>query len=287
MYVISGATGHTGKVAATKLLAQGKPVRALVRSKAKAQDLAAQGAELVEVALDDRAGLEAALKGATGAYLLCPPDMVATDFIADRQKLFESVAASAKAAGVPHVVLLSSVGAHQPRGIGIIQTVRAAEQSLNSAGVTSTVLRAGYFVENWGSVLPVAKKDGVLPSFIPGDLAIPMVSSQDVGALAAQALLEGPRGARTLELGGPQDLTPRDVAAVVSKLLGRTIQLVEAPIEAVVPTFTSFGISENIASLYRDMYIGIRDGIVTWEAGKAEARRGATSPEATLGQLLK
>ncbi|WP_410963348.1 NAD(P)H-binding protein, partial [Salmonella sp. SAL4455] len=69
MYVISGATGNTGKVAATRLLQAGKPVRALVRSKAKAADLAALGAELVEVDLADRPALEKAVAGATGVYL--------------------------------------------------------------------------------------------------------------------------------------------------------------------------------------------------------------------------
>lgn len=114
-----------------------------------------------------------------------------------------------------------------------------------------------------------------------------MVSTTDIGSLAAEALLDGPRGERVLELSGPRDLTPQDIAAVISKLLARTIQLVEAPLEAVVPTFTSFGISSDIAELFRQMYEGIRAGRVSFEGGKAEARRGSTSAEETLRQLSK
>lgn len=287
MYVITGASGNTGKIAASKLLKGGHKVRALVRSAAKAKDLAALGAEVVETELGDRAGFERALAGASGLYLLSPPDLASNSFLAERAKLLESVVAAVAAAKVPHVVLLSSIGAHQPSGTGIVQSVAGAEKALHGAGVTSTFLRAAYFVENWGAVVPVAKQDGVLPSFLPGDLKVPMVSTADIGSLAAEALLDGPRGRRVLELAGPVDPTPKDVAATVSKILGKPIQLVEAPLEAVVPTFMSFGISADVAGLYRDLYDGIIKGRVVFEAGTAEARRGSTSLEDTLRQLAQ
>ncbi len=287
MYVISGATGNTGKIATKKLLQAGKKLRALVRHADKAADLAALGAEVVAVNLNDQAGLERALSGAEGFYLLSPPDLGAQSFLAERSKLLGSIAQIAKRASVPHVVFLSSVGAQHETGTGIIQTVHAGEVALRAAGVPSTFLRAAYFVENWASVLPVAKQDGVLPSFIAGDQCLPMVSTADIGSLAAEALLDGPRGERVLELSGPQDSTPKDVAAVVSKILGRTIQLLEPPLDAVVPTFTSFGISADVASLFHGLYEGIRTGRVSFEGGSAEARRGSTSLEATLRQLTK
>ena len=287
MYVISGATGNTGKVAAKQLLQAGKKVRALVRHIDKASELAALGAEVVAVDLADRAGLERALAGAQGFYLLSPPDLGSHSFLAERSKLLGAVAEVAQAARVPHVVFLSSVGAQHASGTGIIQTVHAGEVALRAAGVTSTFLRAAYFVENWAAVLPVAKQDGVLPSFIPGDLKLPMVSTIDIGSLAAEALLDGPRGQRVLELSGPRDLTPKDVAAAVAKLLGRAVQLVEPPLDAVVPTFTSFGISADVAALFRGMYEGLASGRISFEGGKAEARRGKTSLQETLGQLSK
>jgi uncharacterized protein YbjT (DUF2867 family) len=287
MYVISGASGNTGKVAATQLLKAGKKVRALARNADRVKDLVALGAEVVAVDLSDRAGLERALTGATGFYLLSPPDMGSQSFLAERSQLLEAVAATVKAAAVPHVVFLSSIGAQHETGTGIIQTVAAGERALRRSGVPSTFLRASYFVENWGAVLPVAKQDGVLPSFIPGDLKTPMVSTVDIGTLAAEALLEGPRGERVLELAGPQDLTPKELAATVAKILGKPVQLVEPPLDAVVPTFTSFGISADVAALYRGMYEGMISGKVAFEGGRAEARRGATSLETTLRKLAQ
>jgi uncharacterized protein YbjT (DUF2867 family) len=125
------------------------------------------------------------------------------------------------------------------------------------------------------------KQDGVLPSFLPLDVPVPMVSTPDIGKAAARALLDGPRGVRAIELAGPTDPSPNDLAAAASKILGRTIKAVQAPLEAVVPTFTSLGISQNIAELYREMYAGIASGRVAEEPGN-EKVRGATSVGETL-----
>lgn len=284
MFVIAGASGNTGSVAAETLLRAGKQVRALVRDPNKAEKLKALGAELYQVDLTDQAALGRAVAGAEGVYLLSPPDMAANNFVADRKVLTQKQIATLGAAKVPHVVLLSSIAAQHPDGNGPIQTVHNMEQQLRAAGLPSTFVRAGYFVENWGAVAHPVKADGVLPTFIAPTRAVPMVSTVDIGKTVAQAFLDGPRGTRIIELAGPTDPTPNDVAAAFSKILGRPIQVVEAPFSAVVPTFTSFGISENVASLYREMYEGIASGRVA--VGEGERVRGTTSLETTLRALL-
>jgi uncharacterized protein YbjT (DUF2867 family) len=286
MFVVTGATGHTGSVVARTLLQAGRKVRVLVRDPAKAQPLAALGAEVVRGELTDQRSVKSALAGAEGLYLLSPPDMTARDFIAERSKLMGELAATIGEARVPHVVLLSSIGAQQPSGTGPILTVRAGEQALLATGLPVTFLRPAYFLQNWASVLPVAVKDGVLPSFLPASKTYPMISVHDIGPVAAQALLDGPRGTRIIELCGPRDLSPDDVAAIVAKLVGRPVKVAEAPLAAVVPTFTSFGISENIASLYQQMYAGMISGLVTFAGQGTEFRRGPTSAEDTLRALL-
>jgi uncharacterized protein YbjT (DUF2867 family) len=285
MYVVTGATGNTGKIVAKQLLAAGKKVRVIVRDAAKAQELAAQGAEVVTADLTDGAAFGKALAGATGLYLLSPPDMGAKDFLKERAAWLASVVATVKAARVPHVVFLSSISADRSSGTGIILSVHEGERLLREAGVPTTALRAGYFVENWAAVVPAAKGDGVLPSFIAANQAIPMVSSVDIGKTAADLLLEGAAAPRVVELSGPRDLTPNDVAQTLSKILDKPVQVVEPPLDAVVPTFTSFGISPNIAALYRDMYQGLRDNTVVFQGPPAEARRGKTPIEETLRQL--
>jgi uncharacterized protein YbjT (DUF2867 family) len=285
MFVINGATGNTGSVVAKTLLAAGKQVRAVVRDEKKAQELKALGAELFVGDLTDLAALERAVTGAEGVYLISPPDIKPRDFISERKALTEQQVAVLARAKVPHVVVLSSIAAQHPDGNGPIGTLYNVEQQLRRAGVPSTFVRAAYFLENWGAVAHPIKADGVLPSFLPLDVAVPMVSTPDIGKTAAQALLDGPRGVRVIELAGPTDPTPNELAAAASKILGKPVKAVQAPLEAVVPTFTSFGLSQNIAELYRDMYAGIASGRVAAEPGN-EKVRGTTSVEETLRKLL-
>src|SRR6185369_7502192 len=147
-------------------------------------------------------------------------------------------------------------------------SVRNVELQLRAAGLPATFVRAAYFVENWGAVVQAVKGDGVLPSFIAAGARISMVSTPDIGKTVAQALLDGPRGVRVIELSGPSDVSPNDVAAAFSSILGKPVQVVEAPLDAVVQTFTSFGMSENIAQLFREMYEGMALGKVVAEPGE-------------------
>ena len=281
MFVINGATGNTGSVVAKTLLAAGKQVRAVVRSEAKAAELKALGAELFVADFTDPAALARAVTGAEGVYLLSAPDIASNDFVNERKALTETQIAALARAKVPHVVLLSSIGAQHADGTGPILTLHHAEQQLRRAGIPSTFLRPAYFVENWNELAHPVKQDGVLPSFFALDVPVPMVSTPDIGKTAARALLDGPRAVRTIELAGPTDPTPNDLAAAITKILGRPIKAVQAPLEAVVPTFTSLGVSQNISELYRDMYAALQSGHVASEPGN-EKVRGTTSVEETL-----
>jgi uncharacterized protein YbjT (DUF2867 family) len=284
MFVITGATGHTGSVAAETLLAAGKKVRVVVRDATKGERLKALGAEVFVADLTDTAALGLAVRGAEGVFFLSPPDMSPKDFITERKQLTQRQIDAIAAEKPRHVVLLSSIGAQLASGTGPIVSVHHAEQQLRASGLASTFVRAAYFVENWAAALPAAKGDGVLPSFIAADQRVPMVSTADIGKTVAQALLDGPRGTRVIELSGPSDLSPNDVAATLSRILGKPIQVIEAPLDAVVPTFMSFGASPNIAGLYREMYELVASGRFVPEQG--EHVRGTTALEATLRALL-
>lgn len=284
MFIVTGATGHTGSVVAQTLLAAGKQVRVVVRDAAKTTQLRALGAEVFVADLADQAALARAVRGGEGVFLLSPPEMVAEDFVAERKRLTQAQVDTLSAEKVPHVVLLSSIGAQLSSGTGPVMTLHNAEQQLRAAGVPSTFVRAGYFLENWGAVAHAVKNDGVLPSFIAAGRVVPSVGTVDIGKAAAQALLDGPRGVRVIELNGPRDVTPSDVAAIFSRALGKPIRVVEAPLDAVVPTFTGFGVSHDIARLYREMYEAIAANRLVPEPG--EHQRGTTPVEDTLRALL-
>ncbi|MBE7454960.1 MAG: NmrA family NAD(P)-binding protein [Kofleriaceae bacterium] len=286
MYVITGVTGNTGAVVADTLLTAGKPVRVVVRDAARAAPWRARGAEVAVAALEDTAALTAALRGATGAYLLVPPRLASADPAGENRAVVASLAAATRAAAVPHAVLLSSIGAQHPDGTGPIATLHHAEAAL--AEVTAlTAVRAAYFMENWGASLG-AVAQGALPTFLPRALAIPMIATRDIGTTAAATLVEGPGGERrrVLELAGPRPYSADDVAAAVAAITGQPVAAAEAPLDAVVPTFTRFGVSAAMAALYREMYAAIIAGRVDWEGGAARAVRGPTPLQDVLRTLL-
>ncbi|WP_169927227.1 NmrA family NAD(P)-binding protein [Labilithrix luteola] len=288
MFVIAGATGNTGSVVADTLLAQGKKVRVLVRDAAKGEAFRKRGADVfVLPSLDDEAGLTRALTGAEAAYILSPPDVASSSFLADRRKTFDVVKRAVDASGVGHVVLLSSIAAHRDHGTGPILSVAYAERVLRETKAKLTFVRASYFLENWAPVL-AATADGKLPTFLPADLTIPMVATKDIGLVAAKALLEGPPSAKVdiIELAGAEDESPRTIAAHLSTILGKPLELDVAPLDAVVPVFTSFGVSVDAASLFREMYAGLQNGTVAFEGNGARFVRGSTGAEAVLRGLL-
>jgi uncharacterized protein YbjT (DUF2867 family) len=285
MYAIAGVTGHTGKIAAETLLAQGKAVRVIVRKAEQGAAWKAKGAEVAVASLDDEAALTKAFTGAEGAYVLLPPDVTSNEVLASRARLTKAISAAVQAAKLPHVVLLSSVGAQLPDGTGPIKMLHDAEKSLEKTGAATTFVRASYFLENFGGVLQPAKTDGVLPSFMPAGMVHETVTTRDIGRTVAQALVDGPRGRRVIELAGAAPTSANDVAAKLTKLLGRPVKVAEAPLEAVVPTFMSFGMSQNMSELYREMIAGFNSGHIKPDHPD-QLVRGQVGVEEGLKELL-
>src|SRR2546430_16958329 len=121
MFVIAGATGNTGSVVTSTLLAQGKPVTVLVRDAQKAHGWREKGAQVATVSLEDSQALAAAFGGAEGAYLLIPPNYKAEDTLAYGFRIGQALANAVKTSGIPHGVLLSSIGAQHAPGTGAIR----------------------------------------------------------------------------------------------------------------------------------------------------------------------
>ena len=284
MYVVAGVTGNTGKVVADALLAQKKPVRVIVRDAKKGEPWKARGAEVAVAELDDAAALTAALRDAEGAYLLLPPQMSSTSVRADNARRTKAFVEAIDASSVKHVVLLSSVGAQHAEGTGPITSLHDAEVALAKTRAAVTFVRASYFMENTATSL-YALGDGVLPGFLNLDAAIPMVATDDIGAVAAKALLEGGKGKSVIELSGPRDYSPRDVAAALTRILGKTITPQQGPESAIVPALQSAGLNAEWAALYRDMIVGVNNGQVASEHGSARALRGPTEIDVILHRL--
>jgi uncharacterized protein YbjT (DUF2867 family) len=278
MFTIFGANGNTGTVVTAKLIAAGKKVRAVVRDAHKAP----AGAEAFVGEVTDAAAVAKALAGAEGAYLLMPPDNAATDLVARNAKIIDHYVAGLSAHKVPYAVMLSSVGAQKPSGTGPIQTCHYAEAKLPTSGAKLTFVRAAYFIENILANAYPMKHDGVLPVFGGGEgYPFPMVATRDIGEVAAEALLHPPAQTEWIELSGPKEYSFNDAAAEATKILGRAVTTKVLPLDAVVPTFTGFGMSPNVAGLYKDMIAAFGSGLGF--EGKGRAVRGKTD----LASVLK
>ena len=193
MYAITGVSGHTGAATAEALLSTGHQVRAVVRNAERGELWRRKRCDVAVADLGESSALATALRGVDGAYLLSPPNFAAADFLADRQALLEGLVEGVKEAEIRNVVFLSSIGAQHASGTGPIVSLHRAEQAIQGIAPSVTFLRAAYFLENWGSAIPVAREQGVLPHYGPIDVKFPQVSARDIGEAAANALVEGER----------------------------------------------------------------------------------------------
>jgi uncharacterized protein YbjT (DUF2867 family) len=180
--------------------------------------------------------------------------------------------------------MLSSIGAHQPDGTGPVLGLRDAEATFTRGRAAATFVRAAYFMENWSSAL-LGVAQGVLPTFLLADKAIPLVATRDIGTAAARLLAEGGSGKRIIELAGPCEYSPRDVAAALARVVGKPIAVQEAPEEAIAPAVTSAGMNAEWARLFQELTHGLNAGIVVWEGGHP-LWRGETDVQTILATLI-
>ena len=283
MFVVVGATGNTGSVVADTLLSRKQPVRIVVRSTDKGAAWKAKGAEVAVASLDEVSSLANAFEGAQGVYLLVPPNYGATAWLAEQRSRMDHVAEAVKKSAIGHVVFLSSIGAHIAEGTGPIRAARYGEQALGAVAKHLTVLRPCYFMENWVPGIGMAKDQGILPTFIAPTAKVPMISTRDIGRVGAEQLMAGGKGKQIVELAGPEEYSPNQVATALGQILGKTVTAQYAPLSAVVPTFKSFGFSDEAAKLFEEMYTSFSTGAIGYEHPVSLVRGRVALAEALKG----
>jgi uncharacterized protein YbjT (DUF2867 family) len=284
MYVVAGVTGHVGKVVAQELLARNAKVKVIVRDAAKGAAWAKQGAELAVGALEDQAFLAAALKGAQGFFTLLPPNFAAPDFYGWQRKQGDTIAAAVRASGVPHVVMLSSVGADLAEGNGPIKGLHHLENALRATGTVVTAIRAGFFQENTGNSLKPMREMGIFPNFGgPADYEFPMIATKDIGMLVASSLLEGAKKSEIVDLHGPAYST-RQVVEKFSAALGKKIQIIDIPPPGHVEALTKAGFPKHVAEVFAEMYAGFASGKIMPHGDRLV--QGKTAIDETIKTLV-
>ncbi|MFL5424336.1 MAG: NmrA family NAD(P)-binding protein [Myxococcales bacterium] len=283
MFVVAGVTGHVGSVVAKTLLEQKKPVRVIVRDAAKGKEWSQKGAEVAVGSLDDVRFLTQALKGKGGFFALLPPNYQAKDFIEAQYAAADAIAAAVKASGVPHVVLLSSIGADLPAGTGPIKALHRLEEKLRASGAKMSALRASYFQENAGSAVAPAKEAGIFPNFGNADYPFPMIATKDIGAAAVEALLHPPAKSEVIDVTGPA-YSYRQVAEKLGKALGKTLRIVDIPPAQHVEALTKAGLSPSLAKEFAEMYAAFNAGKATPKGDRAV--QGKTGLDETIRGLV-
>lgn len=266
MYVVVGANGRAGGQTAHALLELDCPVRVVLRHPEHAETWTSLGADVAIASIEDTARLAAALKGASGAFLLSPPPE-SGDPYRRAEEIGRALALAVREAGLQKIVALSSIGAQHETGTGVIATLNILERHLDGLAPSNTFLRPGYFIESWSEVAQAAIKDGVLPSFLEPAQKIPMVSTVDIGRMAARLLCDDFHGQRIVELAGPQDWNADDVAKAFGEVLGSRVVATFIPLEVRPAMLAQEGVPKEVADALLGMYEGIAEGVVAHDVG--------------------
>jgi uncharacterized protein YbjT (DUF2867 family) len=284
-YVVAGATGHVGSMVAQTLLDSGRKVRVLVRDTHKAERWKKRGAHVGQVDLSNVHDMLNGLRGTEAAFLILPnlpPNT--TGARGKAKKMIDAMVHAVSGTDVKHVVFVSSMGAQHAEGTGPVVLLHDAEQEFRTLKTPVTFLRSCYFIENWMPALPDAK-EGLLNTFLPAGTKWPQVATHDVGQAAAKLVLEHPKAHRVVELSGPEDVSPSDVAAVLSKLLETEVEPLEEPLDQVAEAFHGMGFSPELAQMYQQLYQGIASKKLAFEHPESVIR-GTETLEHTLQGML-
>jgi uncharacterized protein YbjT (DUF2867 family) len=229
--VVTGATGKQGGATVRRLLAEGRPVRALVRDTTApaATALAAAGARLVRGDFDDPASLPPALDGAAALFGVPPvvfgPAGPEADLEVTRGRALIDAAA---AAGIEQVVFSTVASASTAfRGSGAKALI---EEYLRDHIALPTVLRPVRFMTNYLGRTPIGVdgiSGGVHRHLFPSHEPMQIIALEDIAEFAALAFADPVRYAgRTLELAGDEP-TPVEAAAAISEATGVPVRYEE------------------------------------------------------------
>jgi len=284
MYAITGITGQVGSAVAHALLAQGHAVRAVVRSPEKADAWKARGCEIAIADINDVAALTEAFRGVEGVFVLLPPIFDPSPGFTEGKAMLASLHGALDLARPPRIVCLSTIGAQatQPNLLNVLGMMETCFAELASP---VTFLRAGWFMENALWDVPAARDEGMLRSFLqPLDKPFPMVATRDVGALAAELLLQTWSGTRIVELEGPQRIAPNQLAAAFAKALGHPVKAEVVPRDTWIDLFTRQGMKNPTPRA--QMIDGFNEGWIRFASDDANVRKGSTALDAVMAELI-
>jgi len=195
----------------------------LTRDPARAQHLAEWGVEVVRGDVRDPAHVAQAVRGAgtviSAVHGFAGPGRVSPATV-DRAGNAHLIGAATRAGAA--FILVSVAGAAPDHPIGLFRAKHAAEEMLRASGIGWTIVRATAFMQTWATIMGrMLEASGKIVVFGRGDNPVNFVSATDVAALVERAVTDPGLRGQVLELGGPDNLTFNQVAALLQGTTGR------------------------------------------------------------------
>jgi uncharacterized protein YbjT (DUF2867 family) len=278
--LVNTPTGKVGRLVVRNLLDAGLDLTLIARHPGKLGDLGTR-ATVVPGDLDDAAVLDRATRGVDAMFWVTP-GLANPDYLRWNHDLAKFAVATASRNGVKRAVMLSSISAQVPRGVGPISSLHLVEREFKAGFADLVILRPTFFMENhFASIASIATM-GAIFAPIAGDVRFPQIATRDIAARAAALLGDGAwTGQRVLGLHGPADLNYEESAQNIGEALGRPVHFAQVTGEQAKQAMVGGGLPPYIADAYVEMYHAMGSGVFQ----QAEPRTPETTTPTTLRQF--
>ena len=281
--VITGATGHLGRLVTERLLADGVPAGEIVatgRATERLADLAERGVRVRRADFDDSASLDAAFAGASAVLLV-------SGLEPDRVRQHRDAIEAAGRAGVGLLAYTSIVNADTSR-LRLAEDHQATEAALRASGVPYVLLRNSWYFENYTANLAGVLEHGALVGSA-GEGRVSAAARADYADAAAAVLTGEGHAGKAYELGGDTAFTLTEFAAEIGAQAGREVRYVDLPEDEFARTLTGFGVPESMAGMVADADRGLSRGELRTDgdALRKLIGRPATTPKEAVAAALR